>query len=194
MVSEARWQHGGVSKAAVPIRINTHDDGWRYEFERRAAALSAALGRVARRVDHIGSTAVPGLDSKPTIDIQISVDDLEDLDRYRATIERTGYAFGERSMSEPDHRFFSAPGRTAHIHVCPAGSEWERRHILFRDYLRKHPEAADRYANVKYQLAGRYRTEREQYANAKTDFIDAEMVTAEEWASRTGWSIPSGNR
>ena len=176
---------------ALPIRIDPHDDGWRREFERRAAALSAALGPVAQRIDHIGSTAVPDLDAKPTIDIQISVDDVEDLDRYRSTIERIGYVFHERSLQETDHRFFSAPGRKAHLHICPAGSDWERRHILFRDYLRTHPDAVDRYADVKHQLAGRYRTERDQYADAKTEFIDAEMMTAEEWASRTGWSLPS---
>lgn len=185
-----RHQHGGVSINYTPIRVESYDPGWEIEFQRRAAALQAALGAVVVRIDHIGSTAVPGLDAKPTIDIQVSVVDLDDLDRYRQPIERLGYTFHERSLRDVGHRFFSAPGRVAHVHVCRFGSEWEHRHLLFRDYLKAHPEAASRYTDLKHDLADQHRTERERYAEAKTTFVDTEMTIAEQWAHQTGWSVP----
>jgi GrpB-like predicted nucleotidyltransferase (UPF0157 family) len=179
-----------VSINYTPVRIEHYDSRWELEFQHRAAALQAALGAVALRIDHIGSTAVPGLDAKPTIDIQVSVAALDDLDRYRRPIEQLGYTFHERSLGDVGHRFFSAPARAAHVHVCPVGSEWERRHLLFREYLKAHPEAAHRYTDLKHDLADQHRTERERYAEAKTTFIDAEMTIAEQWAHQTGWSVP----
>jgi GrpB-like predicted nucleotidyltransferase (UPF0157 family) len=129
-----------------PIRVEPPDDRWAEEFRRRADTVREALGEVARRIDHVGSTAVPGLDAKPTIDIQVSVADLEDLQSFRRPLERLGYTFHERSLEEVEHRFFSAPGRAAHIHICPSGSRWERTHLLFRDFLRTHPDVAGRYS------------------------------------------------
>jgi GrpB-like predicted nucleotidyltransferase (UPF0157 family) len=184
------WQHGFVSFNYTPIRVETHDTGWHNEFQLRAAALRATLGIVALRIDHIGSTAVPGLDAKPTIDIQVSVADVDDIDSYRPSIERLGYTFHERSLGDIEHRFFSAPSRAAHVHVCRFGSDWERRHLLFPDYLRTHLDAALRYAALKHGLSRRHRVDRERYAEAKSDFIQAEMAIAEEWASQTGWSAP----
>jgi GrpB-like predicted nucleotidyltransferase (UPF0157 family) len=187
----ASW---AVSINYTPIQVKPFDSGWAEEFQERAAALGEALGAVAERIDHIGSTAVAGLDAKPTIDIQVSVADLDELDSYRGPIEQLGYTFHEGSLKEAGHRFFSAPERAAHVHVCCSGSKWERRHLLFRDYLRAHPDAAARYVDLKHELADRYRTDREAYAEAKGTFVENEMAAAEPWAHATGWSLGATSR
>ena len=120
------WHDCDMSINYTPIQVEPSDSRWGDKFRRRASALREALGVVAERIDHVGSTAVPGLDAKPTIDIQVSVADLDDPNQYRGPIEQLGYTFHERSLEDVDHRFFSAPGRAAHIHVCRSGSGWER--------------------------------------------------------------------
>ncbi|HEX6548230.1 MAG TPA: GrpB family protein [Candidatus Dormibacteraeota bacterium] len=156
----------------MPILISDYDAGWPAEYERRAAAIRDALGPAAVRIEHVGSTSVPGLAAKPVIDIQLSVADLLDEASYRPALEQLGYQ--HRPDHEPEHRFFKledATGRRlVHIHVCAAGSVWERRHLAFRDRLRADPEAARRYEEVKRTLAPRF-DDANQYADAKTEII-----------------------
>ena len=178
-----------VSINYTPIRVEPPDDGWAEEFRCRADAVRAALGDVADRIDHVGSTAIPGLDAKPTIDIQVSVADLDDLESFRRPLEHLGYTFHERSLGEAGHRFFSAPGRVAHIHICTSGSPWERTHLLFRDFVRSHPAAAGDYSRLKYSLAMEHPEDREAYAEAKSAFIEQVMTEAERWALEVSWSV-----
>jgi GrpB-like predicted nucleotidyltransferase (UPF0157 family) len=104
--------------------------------------LHKALAPLEVRIEHDGSTAVPGLSAKPVIDLQVSVPSIADKNGYRPALESLGLVLRARA---PDDRFFrptaSAP-RTVHVHVCERGSAWERDHILFRDLLRVHPSAA----------------------------------------------------
>jgi GrpB-like predicted nucleotidyltransferase (UPF0157 family) len=112
---------------------------------------------------------------------------VEDEASYRPAIESEGF---ELRWIEPHHRYFRPPpelARTAHIHVCTTSSTWERNHLLFRDYLRAHAEAARDYAALKERLATEYRQDRIGYTDAKTGFIEGTLVRAEEWASLTGW-------
>jgi GrpB-like predicted nucleotidyltransferase (UPF0157 family) len=178
-----------VSINYTPIRVEPPDDGWAEEYRRRADAVREALGEVAQRVDHVGSTAIPGLDAKPTIDIQVSVADLEDLESFRRPLELLGYTFHERSLEEVGHRFFSAPGRAAHIHICPSGSRWERTHLLFRDFVRTHPDVAGAYSRLKHSLAREHPEDREAYAEAKSAFIEQVLTEAERWAWKVSWSV-----
>jgi GrpB-like predicted nucleotidyltransferase (UPF0157 family) len=177
-----------------PIELSPYDEAWPRRFEELRARLAQALGSNAKRIDHVGSSAVPGLIAKPIIDIQISVDDVEDEASYREAIERAGF---ELRWIEPHHRYFRPPPeqpRTAHVHVCSVGSQWERDHLVFRDYLRAHPETAAAYAELKLRLAGEYRTDRIGYTDAKTDFIEGVLRLAaetEKWASQTGWAPKS---
>ncbi len=161
------------------IRIVPYDPDWPVQFEAERARLSDALGAVALRIEHNGSTAVPGLSAKPIIDIQISVADLKAADAYTAGLERAGYTH----VSHPDDAFapfFHRPAawpHTHHVHVVEAGSAEERKTLAFRDYLRNHPGPARDYETLKRELAERFRGEdaasREAYAVAKTDFINA---------------------
>lgn len=170
-----------------PVVIAASDARWPQRFEALRDRLAAALGEAALRIDHIGSTAVAELPAKPVIDIQISVRNVDDEAAYRAAIESLDY---ELRVREPEHRLFRPPSdseRTVHIHVCSYGSSWERRHLLFVAYLRAHADRAAQYAQLKRELAERFRTDRIQYTNAKDGFIAQTLVLAEEWARETGW-------
>lgn len=160
-----------------PIEIAPYDAAWPGMFDAEAAVLREALGAVALRIDHVGSTAVPGLAAKPVIDIQISVADVNAAAAYRGPLEALGYLFTS-DPNFPEYPFFGKPAaypRTHHIHVCEAGGREERRHLAFREYLRAHPEVAAAYAGLKQQLAPRYQADveadRAAYDGAKTAFI-----------------------
>ncbi|PZR68171.1 MAG: hypothetical protein DLM66_09580 [Candidatus Dormiibacter spiritus] len=155
----------------VPIAIVDYDPEWPRRYEAEAKRLRAKLGPVALRLEHVGSTAVPGLRAKDIVDIQLSVAALEPMQPYRAPLERLAY---EYVVTEPeDHRFFRlerAGRRLFHLHVCQAEGEWERRHIVFRDHLRSHPEAAAAYERHKLELAPHFDIAND-YAEAKDPFI-----------------------
>ena len=170
-----------------PVVIVPPDPAWPARFAQVRSQIADTLGPVALRIDHVGSTAVAGLAAKPIIDVQISVADLE----YEA-----GYAPGLASLGWPirlretQQRFFREPAgipRSTHVHVCPTGSTWERRHLLFRDFLRAHPERARAYGELKRALAAHYRGVRVIYTEAKGPFIDETTALAETWAAATGW-------
>jgi GrpB-like predicted nucleotidyltransferase (UPF0157 family) len=139
--------------------------------------LREALGLMARRIEHHGSTAVPGLGAKPIIDIQISVNGLQQLQTFATRLAGLGYA---HVPSADDTRcpFFHRPAEwphTYHLHLVEAGGEEEQRTLAFRDYLRVRPDVARDYEALKRELAhrfdGRSPDDREAYAVAKTEFV-----------------------
>lgn len=175
------------------IAIVGPDPAWVAWFATEGARLRHALGGCARRIDHIGSTSVPGLAAKPVVDIQISVAALDDLESYRVPIEALGHVltYDERPIG---HVFFADPDRERrrfNVHVCDLSGEWERPQLLFRDWLRAHPPEADAYLEVKRSLARRFDpAEVEAYADAKSAWIKPALARAEVWASATGWRFP----
>jgi GrpB-like predicted nucleotidyltransferase (UPF0157 family) len=158
------------------VRLVDWDPGWPARYEREATRIREALGQTAVRVEHVGSTAVPGLAAKPVIDIQISVPSFEPFEAYATRLAALGYE-GRPDASEPGHRFFllvRGEERVAHVHVCEAGGEWERRHLAFRDALRADPDLRTRYEAEKRRLAALYPEDSLAYAEAKTPWIRAE--------------------
>jgi GrpB-like predicted nucleotidyltransferase (UPF0157 family) len=159
-------------------------------FAYLAADLRAALGAVAMRIDHIGSTSILGLAAKPVIDIQISVADFEPLDAFRTPLERLGYVF-RADNPERTKRYFREPPtqRRTHIHVRRAGSFSEQFALLFRDFLRARSVVATQYAHLKIALAQQYSApeDRHAYTEAKGPFIWQVMAQADAWAQHTGW-------
>src|SRR5437588_6164404 len=154
-----------------PIRVVPYDPAWPDMFARQAAELRGALGAVALRIDHIGSTAIPQLAAKPVIDVQVSVADFEPLDAYRAPLERLGYVFRAANPERTKRYFREPPGqRRTHIHVRRAGSFSEQFALLFRDFMRVHADVAAQYADLKLKLAQRYREDRTAYTDAKGPF------------------------
>lgn len=166
------------------IEIVDYDPRWPELFEEESARLREALGSLALRVDHHGSTSVPGLAAKPVIDIQISVASLQPLSAYGDPLTALGY----RHVPHPDDAFcpfFHRPQHwphTHHVHVVEHGALEERRTLGFRDYLRHHPHEARAYEALKRQLAGQARDEspeaQERYATAKTTFIERAIAMA----------------
>ena len=182
---------GSARAVSDAIEVVAYDERWRQRFEEWRRLLGDGLGRAALMVAHVGSTAVPGLAAKPIVDIQISVRDVEREAAYVPAIERAGVALRAR---EPGHRYFRPAGdrpRDVQIHVCDAGSTWERDHLLFRDYLRATPAARDAYGQLKIELADRYPDDRLAYTDAKSAFILDTLDAANAWATRVGWTLPA---
>lgn len=167
------------------IRIVPYDAGWPDQFASEANHIQSAMGNLSLRIEHVGSTSVPGLAAKPVIDIQVSVATLDGLDVYVAPLASVGYChipFGDVDLVYP---FFQKPAgwpSTHHIHLCVAGSEHERRHMAFRDYLRGHPDIAAEYVEIKRSLAaahgGATAESRERYSLAKTQFVNSVLERA----------------
>lgn len=173
---------------ADPILVVPYDPAWPNRFVTLSRRLRGALDVTALRIDHIGSTAVPGLDAKPIVDVQISVAAFEPVDAYRLPLESAGFHWRADNPELTKRYFREQPGMPrTHIHVRVAGSWGEQFALLFRDYLRTHPDDAHAYAQLKYELAAKYRHQRQQYVEAKTPFIWSIMVKANDWSQRTGW-------
>ena len=179
-VTVARWRgsrakpgetHGRTSAYGV----DDYDPEWPSWFEEEATILRAALGSIAERIEHVGSTSVPGLAAKPVIDIQVSVTSLTPRGPIVAPLVAIGYQHSIDPI-EPQHEFFSRGYhddgyRKVHIHVCEVGSTWERRHLAFRDELRRDADAAAAYGALKRQLAADHPRDIFTYVDEKTDFI-----------------------
>lgn len=179
-----------AARRSDPIEVAPYDPSWPDRFDAWRDRLARSLGPAAVRIAHIGSTAVPGLAAKPVVDIQVSVVDVEAEPAYVPAIEVVGLVLRAR---ESGHRYFRPPAdqpRVVHVHVRDAGSAWEREHLLFRDYLRAHPAAAEAYAKLKEDLARQYPVDRLAYTDAKTGFVLDTLDAASEWASAVGWRLP----
>ncbi|MEJ7633180.1 GrpB family protein [Aeromicrobium sp.] len=150
------------------IIIVDHDPTWTDRFDIERTRILNALGDLALRIDHIGSTSVPGLAAKPIIDIDLSVADPEDEPAFLPDLEEAGYALRVR---EAGHRMLRTPELDVHLHVCAVGSDWEWRHLVFRDWLRTHPADRQRYEDVKRALSDREWDDMNDYADAKTEVI-----------------------
>jgi len=170
-----------------PVVIAAYDPGWPELFSALAASLRQSLGQTALRIDHIGSTSVPGLDAKPVVDVQISVVSFEPLDAFRIPIEGVGFVFRARNPDLTKRYFRERPGeRRTHIHVRRAGSWSEQSNLLFRDYMRDHKEDAIRYADLKRRLAQQYGDDRYGYTDAKAPFIWEILAKANVWSQENG--------
>ena len=185
------------------ITIIPYQPTWPAEFAEIAATLRAALEDQALRIDHIGSTAVPGLDSKDIIDIQLTVTSFDDFQPIQSALQATGYSLVPRDISDhrppgvlgPDSdwekRYFHPPAhqRPTHLHVRLAGRPNQLYPLLFRDYLRTHPATAAAYAALKRTLA-RYHGQGDDhtpYVEIKDPLCDVIMAAAHEWADRISW-------
>jgi GrpB-like predicted nucleotidyltransferase (UPF0157 family) len=165
------------------VRIVDYDPNWPQEAERELARVGEAIGEVAVRLDHVGSTSVPGLAAKPIVDLQVSVPALEPWVAYVEPLEAIGYLFVPFATA-PEYHFFGKPPerpRTHHLHVCLAGSFEESRHLILRDYLRANPGEAARYEAVKRESARLHPQYRVAYMAGKEDLILELERRALEW-------------
>jgi len=159
--------------ADEPIRLVPPDPGWPDQFEAERVQLEEAIGgSVVGGIHHVGSTAVPGMEAKPIIDILVGV---RDLDEARATFEplaQQDYLYAPY-LPEEMHWFCKPDpsNRTHHLHLTPVDSQRYRDELAFRDKLRSDPALAERYAALKRKLAARFPRDRDAYTDGKTTFI-----------------------
>jgi GrpB-like predicted nucleotidyltransferase (UPF0157 family) len=179
----------GSERQDVRLEVVPYDLSWPGRYERWRDRLDEQLGATALRIEHVGSTAVPGLLAKPVIDIQISVPDLNDESRYVRQVEQAGVQLRSRDALHRFFRPFAGQPRDVHVHVCQAGSDWEREHLLFRDYLRSHADARDAYAKVKQEAAQVWSDDRIAYTEAKTGVVLDLLDAAEIWARADSWAV-----
>jgi putative glutamine amidotransferase len=167
--------------------IHDPDPAWPATFDDEAARIVGALpAELVARIDHVGSTAVPGLGAKPIVDIQLSLRAMVPRTAYVGPLQDLGYTWVLDPWDE-EHEYFRKSLRGARrfqIHVCLAGGEWERRHLAFRDWLRDHPEDARAYEALKRELAARHPRDIMSYGIGKTPFIRSLEVKALTAADR----------
>jgi GrpB-like predicted nucleotidyltransferase (UPF0157 family) len=175
------------SERSDPIKVVAYDKDWPARFESWRELITKVLKRAALRVDHVGSTSVPGLAAKPIVDIQVSVANISDEATYVPELERLGVQLRSRDDLHRYFRPFVDRPRDVHVHVCPGGSGWEREHLLFRDYLRATPAARQVYAEVKQEASRVWIDDGWAYTDAKSEVIMDTLRDAERWASATNW-------
>lgn len=157
------------------ITIVAYNSEWPEYFGQERTRLANALAGIDAVIEHIGSTAVPGLAAKPIIDLMIGLPDFAVADHLVPRITNLGYEYIARhEQVMPERRFFKKEehgATTHHIHMVGFATSFWERHIRFRDYLRDHPEAASAYAAFKQKLATQDWQDGSAYAQAKTEFI-----------------------
>ncbi len=173
----------------IPIEVVSYDPHWPALFVEAGREISAAIGKYITNIEHIGSTAVPGLAAKPVIDILVCVRSLQDAPKFLPPLAPLGYTYiPQHEDIFPERRYLHriVDGKhTHHLHIVEPGSEFYRVQILFRDYLRSHPRAATEYAALKYNLAEKYREDREAYTDGKSAFIQNILRLAQNNPTRT---------
>ncbi len=182
------------------ITIAPYQLTWPDEFLKLGGVLRQTLGNLALRIDHIGSTAVPGLAAKDRIDIQVTVESLgpaveQALNRvgYRRIERITGDHIPAKSVGPADNwiKWIFKPSptqRPTNLHVRLAGRANQRYALLFRDFLRTHPEAAQSYGQVKQALARYHADDIEAYLDVKDPVCDIIISGAEVWATTVEWT------
>jgi len=154
------------------ILIVDYDPQWPDLFQREAERIRSVLGHRALRIEHTGSTSVPGLAAKPTIDILLVVIDSVDEGAYVPALERAGYKLRIREPNWHEHRMFKGPDTDINLHVFSSGCPEIDRILLFRNWLRGNAADRDLYAHTKPDLAQKEWPDIDSYAQAKTAVVE----------------------
>lgn len=164
------------------VKLAPYSSEWKSLFAQEERVLRASIGAYVVDIQHVGSTAIPGLEAKPIIDIAVAVRQLEDVEKCIEPLERLGYEY----KGEEGHpgRFFFAKGdprrRTHYLHILEWNSNCWKGYIRFRDHLRQHKEAAREYARLKRELARKSQGNRDLYTPGKAEFIESVLRMAED--------------
>lgn len=172
----------------VPIVVVDYDEQWPARYAVLRDRIRPALGPAALRIEHIGSTSVPGLAAKPIIDVLVTVGSVEDESAFVPPMEDAGFVLRVR---EPEHRMFRTPAHDAHIHLYQPDHAAVGAYLDLRDWLRVDGDDRELYARTKRELATRTWTDMNAYAEAKTDVISAILARARAWRARQATDAPS---
>ncbi len=159
-----------------PVIVEEYNLDWIDRFLREKESLLGALSSNIIDLEHIGSTSIFDLAAKPIIDILIGVKTLGDAEKCISILEKMNYQYvPEFEDILPERRYFRKPprgeGHDVHLHMTVLGSDFWKRQLLFRNFLRVHSDARDEYSKLKKKLAKKHRKDREAYTNAKEEFI-----------------------
>jgi GrpB-like predicted nucleotidyltransferase (UPF0157 family) len=164
------------------VKLSKYNPKWKTLFEEESALIFSAAENFIADIQHIGSTAIPEIVAKPIIDILAAINSLSNIAKIIDPLKALGFIYrGEQGI--PDRHLFvkgEEDYRTHHLHVVEKEhSEWTK-HILFRDYLRKHPQEAQKYSKLKQVLLKKYELDREKYTTGKSEFIEEIIKKAKE--------------
>jgi GrpB-like predicted nucleotidyltransferase (UPF0157 family) len=163
--------NGPPAQLRERVRILDYDPAWPAMFDVAATRIRAALGERVLALEHVGSTSVPGLAAKPLIDIDLIVADSSDEADYLATLEGIGFELRIREPHWYEHRMFRGFDPDVNLHVFGTDCDEHARHVIFRDWLRTHPDDRDLYASAKRAIATRDLTYLAEYTDAKSTVI-----------------------
>jgi GrpB-like predicted nucleotidyltransferase (UPF0157 family) len=162
------------------IEIADYDPAWPALYAREEERIRSILGERVVRIEHAGSTSVPGLPAKPIVDIVLEVPDAADEDRYLPDMETAGYVLTIRETDWLEHRLFKGPDTNVNLHVFGRGCEETDKMVLFRDWLRENEADRELYAAAKRELAARDWKYVQQYADAKTEVVQEILTRAQK--------------
>ncbi|MBT9316203.1 GrpB family protein [Leptothoe spongobia] len=166
------------------VQVVPHNPIWRSLFAQEAHQLSTALGAMAKEIHHIGSTAIPDIYAKPIVDLLVIVEDISAVDTKSSEMILLGYEVMDE-YGIVGRRYFRKANtngvRTHHVHAFEIDAEPVKRHLLFRDYLIAHPEAAQQYSDLKRKLAKQYPIDSRAYTAGKDKFVIDIVLAAESW-------------
>ncbi len=160
------------------VKLSHYTSLWQKRYRAENRRLRNYIGHSRCLIEHIGSTAVPGLDAKPIIDMAMMIPSLSRLPLWIKRLEKTGYTYKGEYRLSGRHFFTRGSPVTHHLHLVTKGSEHWTNWILFRDYLRQHPEEAEKYNQLKKALAQKYPHNREAYTKAKTPLVSRLLAKA----------------
>ncbi len=177
----------------TPVVIANYDPEWPSQFEALRAVFADVLGDLVISIDHVGSTAVPGLAAKPIIDFDMAVADASQVPEAITRLATINYKH-EGDLGIPGREAFRPPEDTVrhHPYLVVSGNEPHTRHITFRDRLRRDATARAEYETLKRQLAERHRDDPENYSYSKTEFV--ERILAEELGDAHRFGPPQDRR
>lgn len=157
------------------VVVQPYNEAWLQNFTDIKAEIQGALGELALKIEHVGSTSVQGLSAKPIIDIDVVIKDESVLGDVISALQQIGY-WHAGNLGIVGREAFKYDGKEHlqkhHLYVCPQDSEELKRHKAFRDYLRSHPEAAREYSHIKEEGAKLYPYDMEKYIEHKSPFIE----------------------
>jgi GrpB-like predicted nucleotidyltransferase (UPF0157 family) len=162
---------GDVPEYNATIQLADYDPDWPRLYEHEAARIRGALGPKALRIEHVGSTSVPGLAAKPLVDMVLVVANTRDEDAYVPPLEAAGYVLSIREPDWFEHRLFKGPDTNVNVHTFSEGCDEVDRMVAFRDWLRTHDDDRDLYLAAKRELAGREWKYVQNYADAKSAVV-----------------------
>ncbi|HEY0071225.1 MAG TPA: GrpB family protein [Chloroflexia bacterium] len=165
----------------MPIELHPHNPEWAAYFDEGKQVLSAVLGEYALDMQHVGSTSIPGIKAKPVVDIDVAIEHYPLPDEVLAAVEALGYTYWGEFGIPHRHLFSRRDGPVGYnVHINELANDEFQRHVLFRDYMRAHPDAAREYEALKLELAARHDVVN-LYAGDKSEFVQGILAKARLW-------------